>query len=126
MQKLHRLKRLVLLVGFLMPTIWCVASGFIKADGYSGIPIKESGTHDNPRTSSIQASINGHALSVVFSENLGQVQIEVTTATGDTVDLMDMYTPNGYNAYITNTGDYVVTFTLSNGDEYYGEFSVTD
>ena len=70
--------------------------------------------------------INGHALSVVFTDNLGQVQIEVTTDTGDTVDLMDMYTPNGYNANITNTGSYVVTFTLSNGDEYYGEFSVTN
>ena len=23
-------------------------------------------------------------------------------------------------------GDYIVTFTLPNGDEYYGEFTVTD
>ena len=70
--------------------------------------------------------INGHALSVVFTDNLGQVQIEVTTDTGGTVDLMDMYTPNGYNAYISYTGDYVDNFTLSNAHEYYGEFTVTD
>ena len=28
--------------------------------------------------------------------------------------------------YIPNTGSYVVTFTLPNGDQYYGEFEVTD
>ena len=27
---------------------------------------------------------------------------------------------------IPNTGDYIVTFTLPNGDEYYGEFTVTN
>jgi hypothetical protein len=37
-----------------------------------------------------------------------------------------MATPNGYQYYIPNTGDYIVTFTLENGDVYYGEFTVTD
>ena len=37
-----------------------------------------------------------------------------------------MYTQNGYNAYIHHAGTYVVTFTLGNGDEYYGEFDVVD
>lgn len=119
-------KLFVLLVGLLLTTIRGGAAHFFSFDGYSHITIKAGSVHSDPKGSSIQASINGHALSVVFTENLGQVQIEVTTATGDTVDLMDMYTPNGYNAYITNTGSYVVTFTLSNGDVYYGEFDVTD
>ena len=35
-------------------------------------------------------------------------------------------TPNGLQFYIPNTGDYIVNFTLPNGDEYYGEFTVTD
>lgn len=120
------LKLFILLVGLLLPTIQGGASHFFSFDGYSNILIREGSVQGTPRSSSIQASINGHALSVVFTENLGQVQIEVTSATGDTVDLMDMYTPNGYNAYITYTGSYVVTFTLSNGDVYYGEFDVTD
>jgi hypothetical protein len=34
--------------------------------------------------------------------------------------------PNDLQIYIPNTGDYIVTFTLPNGDEYYGEFTVTD
>ena len=35
-------------------------------------------------------------------------------------------TPNCVIFYITNTGSYIVTFFLPNGDEYYGEFEVTD
>ena len=126
MQKLFRLKRFVLLVGFLMPTIWCVATGFIKADGYSGITIKESRTHGEPKSSSIQASIDGHVLTVVFLENLGQVSIEIfRVPTGET-QIQSTPTPDGVEFYISSTGNYVVTFTLPNGDEYYGEFSVTD
>ncbi len=74
----------------------------------------------------VLATFYGHTLTVVFTENIGQVTIEVTTATGATVDYLSMLTPNGYLYYITNTGDYIVTFTLPNGDEYYGEFTVTD
>ena len=125
MQK-HRINHFLLLGVFLLSSIWSNAKIFNVIDGYSVIPIQEKKVESFPRGSSIQASIDGHVLSVVFTENLGHVQIEVTTSTGGTVDLMDIYTPNGYNAYISYTGDYVVTFTLSNGDEYYGEFTVTD
>ena len=71
-------------------------------------------------------SINGHALSVVFTENLGTVHVEVTDTNSGFVDLTDMHTPNGYNAYIHHAGSYVVTITLGNGDEYYGEFEVEE
>ena len=97
-----------------------------STDGYSAIQIEESCVYGVPRGSSILASINGHVLTVTFLENLGNVQVEVTTASGGTVDLTDIWTPNSYIANITNTGDYVVTITLGNGDEYYGEFEVTD
>ena len=62
-------------------------------DGESVITIVESSVHEAPRTNSIQASINGHALSVVFTENLGTVHVEVTDTSGGPVDLTDMYTP---------------------------------
>lgn len=75
---------------------------------------------------SIHATLNGHSLVVSFSENLGQVFVEVETISGGNVQCLSMLTPSGMQFYIPNAGDYVVTFTLPNGDEFYGEFTVTD
>ena len=83
--------------------------------------------HSKPeRGNSIIPTLNGHLLTVVFSENLGQVTVEVTTASGTPVDGTSTITPNGIQIYIPNAGDYIVNFTLPDGDEYYGEFTVTD
>ena len=79
-----------------------------------------------PKTSTIQASINGHTLSIVFLENLGQVQIEVQAVGNGEVQYQSTPTPDGVDFYITDTGSYIVYFTLSNGDVYYGEFEVRD
>ena len=77
------------------------------------------------KSGSIVPTIDGHVLTVVFTENLGQVAIEINIATGGYVQTDSCLTPNGLQFYIPNTGDYIVTFTLPNGDEYYGEFTVT-
>ena len=95
-------------------------------DGYSAIQVKESHVQSVPKGSSIQATIDGHTLTVVFTENLGQVNVEITTASGALVQVMWVSTPDGWQTNLLQTGDYIVTFTLSNGDEYYGEFTVTD
>ena len=95
-------------------------------DDYSVILLKETHVQNAPKGSTIQASIDGHTLTVVFTENLGQVAIAITTASGASVDCISTLTPNGVNLYIPLAGDYIVTFTLPNGDEYYGEFTVTD
>lgn len=92
----------------------------------TNVIIKVSHVQGTPKSSSIQASIDGHTLTVVFLENLGQVQIQVETALGGDTQYQSTPTPNGVIFYITNTGSYIVTFTLPNGDEYYGEFEVTD
>jgi hypothetical protein len=126
MQKFKNLKQLILLIGLLMPTVWCDASDHNIVDGYSGITIQQGGAYQIPKGSTIQASIDGHSLTVVFTENLGQVAVEITTATGATVEYLWIVTPNGLQTYLPLTGDYVITFTLPNGDEYYGEFTVTD
>ena len=109
-----------------MPTVWCGANSTVSTDGYSHIQIKESTVEGTPRGSSIQASINGHYLTVSFTENLGQVSISVTTDTGTLVDCTSTPTPNGIQFYIPLAGDYIVNLTLPNGDEYYGEFTVMD
>ena len=125
MQKFN-LKCFVLLLGLLLPAAWYGAYGTSSMDGHSSIIIKEGNVQGTPKGSAIQASINGHMLIVVFSENLGQVAIEVTTATGTPMDCLSTQTPNGVNLYVPHAGDYFITFTLPNGDEYYGEFTVTD
>ena len=119
-------KTFILLIGLMISTALCMATNIHYLDGYSHIEIKESKVQHSPKGSSIDASINGHTLTVTFLENLGDVQVEITTATGGTVDYGHIWTPDSYIAYITNTGDYIVTITLGNGDEYYGEFEVTN
>ena len=120
------IKTIVLLAIMLFPSLYGNTLGCNISKTHSVITVKEKTVQGVPKTSSIQASINGHTLSVVFTENLGEVQVEVTDSTGGTVDYWDIWTPNGYIVYIYDPGSYVVTFTLPNGDEYYGEFEVTD
>ena len=74
-----------------------------KNGNENDIPIVVIGSimHGGPdRSTSIQATINGQSLTVVFTENLGNVQVEVTDSTGGTVDYWDIWTPNGYIVYI--------------------------
>ena len=95
-------------------------------DGYSHIAVKEKVVQGTPRGNAIQASISGHTLSIVFTQNIGHVTVEVETATGTLVDSQSLSTPDSGQFYIAATGDYFFTVTLSNGDESYGEFSVSD
>ena len=117
---------LVLLFGLLLLPGWSKAGVNRLIDGFSTIIIKVSQTQGVPKASSIDATIDGHTLSIVFLENLGQVTIDVSLVAGGEVETQSTPTPNGVIIYIPNTGSYVVTFTLSNGDVYYGEFEVTD
>ena len=110
----------------LLPVAWCGATIIHSEDGYSAIQIKENHVTSTPKGSTIQASIDGHTLTVAFSENIGEVAIEITTAVGGLVENLWVHTPNGLQTYLPFVGDYVITFTLPIGDEYYGEFTVTD
>lgn len=120
------LKHLFLLLSLLLPIAWCSAASFTSKDGNSAIQVKVAHVQGAPKGSTIYANINGHTLSVAFSENIGEVAIEITTATGSPVESLWIVTPNGVQTYLPLNGDYVITFTLFNGDEYYGEFTVTD
>lgn len=129
---MQKLSAFVLMLCLTLSGAFCHASGVAGQEnkkGKDGTPIsiiKSSSYTSSEKGNSIIATLNGHMLVVVFTENLGQVAVEITTETGMPVDYLNMTTPNGYQFYITNTGDYIVTFTLPNGDEYYGEFTVTD
>ena len=78
------------------------------------------------KSSSIIASINGHYLTVTFTESLGEVSIEVQNTSGIPLDVSIMDTPSGRQIYIPLAGSYILIIKLENGDEYHGNFEVTD
>ena len=121
-----KLNHFIFVLGFLLLVLWSI--GFAKAatDSTNNIIIKQANVQGEPKDSSIQASINGHTLTIVFTESLGQVNIEVSAVSGGETQMESTPTPNGVLFYIYDTGSYIVTFTLPNGDEYYGEFEVMD
>lgn len=107
------------------------ASGVARTENMKekGIPIEiieTASTTGYSRSNSIIPTLDGHTLSVVFLEYLGKVSIEVETTSGGDSQIQSTPTPNGVIFYIANTGNYIITITLPNGDVYYGEFEVTD
>ena len=116
---------------FILSGTFCYANGMVgmkkEKDNVIPIIVKEKASYGGlDKSDAITTTIDGHLLMVAFLENLGQVTVEITTSTDSPVDIISMATPNGYQYYIPNTGDYIITFTLENEDEYYGEFTVTD
>ena len=128
---MKKVTKLVLMLGLVLSGALCYAHGVARTENEKGegiaIEVKEKVLHgSSDKSGSIVPTLNGHVLTVVFTENLGQVTVEVSTTLGDSVNFTTTPTPNGLQIYIPNAGNYIVTFTLSNGDEYYGEFTVTD
>ena len=121
---------MILMLCLILSGALCYANGEIKLEKKGdGTPIEiiEKACHGGEEKGSfILPSVNDHVLTVVFSKNLGQVSVEVATSAGATVEYTSVLTPNGLQVYIPNEGNYIVTFTFSNGDEYYGEFTVMD
>ena len=129
---MKKVTQLVLMLCLILSGALCYARGIAGTEnekGSDGTPIviiRNSIHSGSEKGNTIISMINGHVLTVVFTENLGQVTVEVTTVSGNPVTCMSTYTPNGVILYVTNIGDYIITFTVPNGDEYYGEFTVTD
>lgn len=127
-----KLKQMILMFFFVFSGALCRASCVTETqngkDGHQvSIELTEStGASSSDKSNAITPFINRHVLSVVFCENLGQVFAEITTITGTIVDYTSVLTPNGLQFYIPNEGNYIVSFRLSNGDVYSGEFTVTD
>ena len=122
-----KIKLIILLFGLWLPTAWCGAFGTYLKDGDSHIEIKQSRVQSIPKGSTIQASIDGHWLTVTFTQDIGTVTMELDKVSGPMIfSYPTVVTPDSYQFYLPLTGDYIITFTLANGDEYYGEFTVTN
>ena len=94
------IKQFALLLSLLLLTVWGNANDIRMMDGFSPIHVKEGNVQGTPKGSTIQASINGHMLTVTFTENLGEVTVEITSATGGYVQADSCLTPNGLMFYI--------------------------
>lgn len=127
---MNKFRKTVLMFCLILSGAFCYAHSEVgmnqKEDGTSIIVIKNASASGTEKDGAISPTLNGHVLTVVFSENLGQVYVEVATVVGASVHCLSVLTPNGLQVYIPNAGNYIVTFTLPNGDEYYGEFTITD
>lgn len=100
-----------------------------KGTKEEGIPLelREYGNHNGTdRTPSIQATIEGHYFSIYFNQCIGEVHFELAFASGTIIDSEMLNTPNSVLLYLYSANDYEITITLPNGDEYYGEFTITD
>lgn len=126
MKKLIKFKRLILLLVLALPAAWCGATINHSIDGYSAIQIKEMYVSSAPKGSTIQASITGHYLTVTYTQDIGTVTMELDKVNGPNIFGFQTVTPESFGFYLPQTGDYILTFTLSNGDEYYGEFTITN
>lgn len=122
---------LVTVLCLILSGAWIYAQGIARTGNEKGegipIEIKKGASVSTPdKGSSIQATIDGHYLSVVFLENLGNVNIEIVRIPSSDEIIESTPTPNGVVFYIAATGNYTITFALPTGDEYYGEFTVTN
>ena len=122
----------ILMLFLTLSGAFCYANDIARTENKKGeeIPIDVKrciGSLSQPdKSDTIIPMLDGHYLTVSFTENLGQVTIEVSTVSGTSVHFTTTPTPNGVQCFIPNAGDYIVNFTLPNGDEYYGEFTVTE
>ena len=119
------LKKITILICMLVTIGLSCANNFISTDGLT-IQSSNCGEERTDVLASIIASINGHTLTVSFLSNIGQVTVKVLDENNLTLDLLTTPTPTGYLYYIPNAGRYTVVFTFADGDEYYGEFEVTE
>lgn len=125
---IQKIKTMLLLASVILLSALGLANGETATvmDGTPIAVIQKTGDIGQDRIASIYASIDGHSLTVSFLSDIGQVTVKVLDENNLTLDLLTTPTPTGYLYYIPNAGRYTVVFTFADGDEYYGEFEVTN
>lgn len=82
---------------------------------------------EQERSPVITADIMSHMLTISIHQNVGIAQIMIRDSNGAMVDLENMLaSPETTCIYISECGYYRVDIVLSNGDIYYGCFTVRD
>lgn len=117
---MKKVTTLILMLCLILSGALCYASGSVgteneKGEGTPVIVIMKTPCGGTDKSGSVSPSINGHILTVVFDENLGQVSVEITTDTGAMVACVVAHTPNGLQFYIPNAGSYSHLHPLQRG-----------
>ena len=124
MFKLFNMKKKLLLIICLLGALgWGKASNIINNDGIS---ILAADSYGDDRSFSIVASIDGHTLTVAFTEYLGDVTIEVNDITGTPVDLTLVGTPTGYECYIPYPANNKITVSYTLDADADAEICLSD
>lgn len=122
-------KKLTLLFAMLlMSTFMMKAKQTSTKEGVDVISVMSASHHsDQDRSNAITADITSHILTISIQQNVGIAQIMIKDSNGAMVALDNMTSsPNTTCIYISNAGYYRVDIVLSNGDIYYGFFTVYD
>lgn len=117
------LRKIILFVFMLGVTGTIVADNLVINDE---ITILANNGCGNDRSASISAHINGHYLNVAFLADLGSVTIKILDESYTMLELSYIETPSGYQYYIPLEGRYTLLIALEDGDEYRGDFEVSE
>ena len=108
---MKKVTKLILMLCLVFSGALCYANGVAETEEEKGkgipLEVKEKVIHgSSDKSGSIVPTLDGHVLTVVFNENLGQVSIEVSTISGASVQFLSVLTPNGLQVYIPNTREF--------------------
>lgn len=96
-------------------------------EGVDIFPIASSTNNGTNFRIPIYVDIFSHTLSVTIGEGINVAQVVVTDSYGAVVDMQVLGAKPGTTYFrISNTGYYRIDIYLSNGDQYYGFFTVYD
>ena len=87
---MKKFSKLVLMLCLVLSGALCYASNATKTENKKGngitLEVKQKVFHgSSDKSGSIVPTLDGHVLTVIFTENLGQVAVEVSTAVGTLV-----------------------------------------
>ena len=121
-----KLTTLLFMLSFLIVSSHAANISIIQTENVPVVMTAETQHSGDDKSGSMNVSINGHYLTVAFTESLGEVSIEVQNTSGIPLDVSIMDTPSGRQIYIPSAGSYILIIKLENGDEYHGNFEVSE
>ena len=120
------MKRLIVLIALLQLGIIAGAKENSTKEGIDVLLTKETAVNGTEfRSQSISADITGNTLTITFNDNVGIAHIVIKDSNGVYIDRENVFsTPDYATFFINDAGYYRMDITLSNGEQYYGYFSV--